>query len=621
MKYIKSLLAAAVTTIAATAFTGCSEELEIPPLSIPHSDWQQTMTIADFKTQYWADQENYCTRVGLTPEGNHVILSGRVIGNDITGNIYQAIQVQDATGAITVSVAMKNMNVRYKVGEQIFIDATDLYAGKYAGLFQIGTAGEYNGSPTTSKMTEEDFAAHNELNGLPEPAKVDTVKLTIAEINSMTSNTAEVMKYQSQLVAIDSVSFIGGGKDLWAEPGTSGTDRYLIDKEGNRLLVRNSGYSNFCDRTLPAGHGNIVAILSWYRTGWQVVFRTDEDCTDFGGESYAPGGGEAVVTSLDETFEGCTSITDLGNWTTVNVSGNATWFTQTYSSNTFAACTGYNKTAGADGFKSWLITPGLNLDGMDKKVFSFESMVGYSGAGTLEVFLLSSADPATATATKLNASIPSPTGSWSDWMKSGNIDLSSYSGVVYVGFCYTAAAATDFTTYRIDNVVAGRETDQSGTTPDPSAQAEFKLATAITSGSQYVLVVDSQIGLPIAQTVSYGRLTMSAITITDGSLTTDVANALTFTAVDGGGYTITDSYGRYLGMDDSHLTSFQLYDSNTGAGCVWTVTLAEGGVATITNTLNTNCQIVRSGTYTNIAPSDIVQYPTFDAPTLYIKAQ
>lgn len=616
MKYIKSLLAAVALGFTGATLTGCNEELEMPPLAIPSSDWKANTTIAEFKAQYWSDQENYCTEVGLTESGEHVILGGRVIGNDQTGNIYQAIQIQDETGAITISTATKKLHERYKIGEEVFIDVTELHAGKYAGLFQIGTEGTYNNAPTTSKMTEEEFLSHTQLNGLPQPSLVKDIVLTIDQINTMQNNTADVMLYQSQRVRINDVSFIGGGKERWADAGTSGSDRYLIDKDGNRLLVRNSGYSDFCDQILPAGHGDVIAILQWYRTSWQLVFIGPDGCIDFGGESYAPGGGESVVSTLDETFEGCTSINDLGNWKTVNESGNATWFTQTYSGNTFAACTGYNKTAGADGIISWLITPGLDVDKMTEKTFAFETMVGYTGEGRLEVFVLSSDDPTSATATAVNANIPQPTGSWTDWSKSGNISLEGFSGVVYIGFRYKGAAGTNFTTYRIDNVTAGKKVDETPSTPTDSGT--FTLTNSIVSGDQYVFVVDSQVGTAIGESLSYGRLGMSAVTINNNSFTTALTNAITITAVDGG-YTLIDTYGRYLAMTTGHLSSFQLYTTDPGQGAVWTIEFAADGTATIVNAL-TNCHLVRSGTYTNIAPSDVAAYPEYTAPTIYRKA-
>lgn len=479
MKLYKSLLASLALALCASTLTGCDEDLATPPLAIPSSDLQANMTIADFKAKYWSADQNYCTQVGLNDQGEEIILGGRIIANDEGGNIYQNVMLQDETGAICIAVytgsaeAIKNLYLRYKVGEEMFIKVTGLYAGKYAGLFQIGAAGEHNGTPQTSKMSAADFVSHTELNGLPNTSLISTIEMTIPEINALTS-VDDQQKYQSQRVRINNVSWIGGGSQLWGDANStqSGTDRYLIDADGNRLLVRNSNKSDFCDQTLPEGHGDVIGILGFFNGKWQFVFQSPQDCIDFQGESYAPGGGEAIVNSLDQNFEGVSDIAELGNWATVNTSGSATWFTQTYSNNNFAACTGYNKSAGADGYDSWLVTPGLDIANMAEKVFSFKSMVGYTGNGTLEVYAMTDANPATAVLTKLSANIPQPTGQWSEWVASGNIDLSSYTGVVYIGFRYKAAvsAANSYTTYRIDEVVAGK-TVEGGDTPTPGPSA------------------------------------------------------------------------------------------------------------------------------------------------------
>ena len=108
---------------------------------------------------------------------------------------------------------------------------------------------------------------------------------------------------------------------------------------------------------------------------------------------------------------------------------------------------------------------------------------------------------------------------------------------------------------------------------------------------------------------------MSSVAIANNEFKAPAEYAFTINAVTGG-YTMIDAYDRYLSMDPSHFTSFQLYTSQE-AGSVWSITVDAQGVATIVNNLNTNCNVVRSGTYTNIAPSDIVQFTEFDRPTLY----
>ena len=488
---------------------------------------------------------------------------------------------------------------------------TGLYVGKYANLFQIGAAGtRTDGSPTTNRMDEKIFDAHVERNGAPEPDKIHTFEFSIAQIQGMKNNVSDQQKYQSQLVEIKDVSFVGGGSETWATQGSSGDNRYLQSASGQQLLVRNSGKSNFCTEKLPAGTGTVVGVLQWFSNDWQFVFRTNADCYGF---SAAPTEPEAPSDGLNETFTGGIPT----SWTNVAVSGNAKWFYRDRDNNGSAEVTGYNKTPGANGFESWLISPAVDLDKVSTKQLSFDSMVGYSGAGTLEAYILTDVDPTKGTATKLNANnIPQANNSWSDW-KNSTVDLSSFSGVVYVGFVYRAETAANYTTYRVDNVVVGEASSTPDVPDQPTGEAKFRLATSVTSGNQYVLVVDGQVGSCISESLSYGRLAMESVAITDNEFTTDMANAITITAVTGG-YTLVDSFGRYLSMDSnpSHASTFQLYTS-ADQGSMWSISVDAQGIVTIVNNLNSNCNVVRSGTFTNIAPSDIEKYTTFDRPVLY----
>lgn len=614
-KYIHTLLAVAIAFAGSSALSSCSEDLEYPPLGYPTSDLKANMTILELKEKYWqTNTDNYCTLVNQNDEGEDIVICGRVIGNDITGNIYQQLIIQDETAAVTISVTKSDIYKSFPLGEEVLVKMTGLYVGKYANLFQIGAAGTRNdGSPTTNRMDEKTFDTHVERNGAPEPDKIYTLDFSIAQIQSMKSSVADQQKYQSQLVQIKDVSFVGGGVETWATQGSSGDNRYLQSTTGQQLLVRNSGKSNFCTDKLPAGTGTVVGVLQWFSNDWQFVFRTNDDCYGFTAGSVDPG---TPTDGLNETFTGGIPAT----WTNLAVSGNAKWFYRDRDNNGSAEVTGYNKTAGTNGFESWLISPAVDLDKVSKKQLSFDSMVGYDGSGRIEAYILTDADPAKGTATKLNANnIPQPNNSWSNWEKS-TVDLSSFSGVVYVGFVYRAATAANYTTYRVDNVVVG----EAPTTPDqpdqpeqPTGEGKFRLATSVTSGNQYVLVVDGKVGTCIAENLSYGRLAMSAVNITDNEFTTAMTNAITITAVTGG-YTMTDSYGRYLSMDSnpSHASTFQLY-SSAEQGSVWSISVDAQGIATIVNNLNSSCNVVRSGTFTNIAPSDIEKYATFDRPVLY----
>ena len=202
-----------------------------------------------------------------------------------------------------------------------------------------------------------------------------------------------------------------------------------------------------------------------------------------GGDTPNPPSGDAV-TSLSMDFEGSTSIP--AGWTATETSGNAKWFIRNYNNNNSAEITafGSSKNPGADGFISWLISPALNVDGMTSKTLSFKSMVGYTGNGTLEVFVMTSADPSSAKLTKLNANIPAATGSWGDWVESGSLSLAGFPGTVYIGFRYNAPTGSNYTTYRVDDIVAG-EGGGSDTPNPPSGDTTSADLNTLETTSSY----------------------------------------------------------------------------------------------------------------------------------------
>lgn len=209
-------------------------------------------------------------------------------------------------------------------------------------------------------------------------------------------------------------------------------------------------------------------------------------------------------------------------------------------------------------------------------------------------------------------------GAWT-FASSGDIDLSAYAGKkIQLGFKYASSdAGAD--TWEIKNLKISGE----GSEPiDPPVveKAKFVKAAAVESGKKYVFVADGKVGTPIAENVAFGRLSLADVAISGDALTTAVKNAITISAVEGG-YTMVDTYNRYIGMDNSHFTSFQLY-TEMNEGCKWVITPDQNGEFVIMNALNETCYVGKSGTYTNIAPAntdaDNFDPDTFVYPTLYV---
>lgn len=176
--------------------------------------------------------------------------------------------------------------------------------------------------------------------------------------------------------------------------------------------------------------------------------------------------------------------------------------------------------------------------------------------------------------------------------------------VTLVGAGTTTITAT---TPETDAYMAG-SASYTLTVIDLSAMAKFQKVTTITSGKRYLIAVENGGELVVGEAISnpsypYGYLYPIAPAATDGDgniYMEDITNAFTFTAVDGGGYTIQQADGRFL-FSDSH-ASFQISDEAT-ADCVWNVEAQSDGTLMITCTANGKFIQYNTG-YNNFAVYD-----------------
>jgi len=282
-QHITAAAVAAFLGILAIGLTSCDEELDRPPIDIPSASWEANTSILELKTRYWQSDRNFATEIASPTPGGRVIIGGRVIASDSTGNIYKTVYLQDATSAVAIAVDTTKLYLKFKQGEQMYFDVTGLFAGKYNGLFQIGEREAYGSGYETSQMPGSTFYSRVQLNGLPDEASLDTVVTTMARIREWGRSQDSIARYVGQLVRLDGVAFEGGGTLTWSDFGSS-SNRSLIDGRGNSLTVRNSSYSTFAQMTMPAGTGSVVAILSYYGTDWQLLMRSQTDAFGFSGD-------------------------------------------------------------------------------------------------------------------------------------------------------------------------------------------------------------------------------------------------------------------------------------------------------------------------------------------------
>ncbi len=289
--YMLALAAVAASAAVMTTLPACSDDFETPEAVEPTTDLVPNTTIAELKERFWQGDFNYVTKVPANEDGSHVIIHGWVTSSDEESNFYKNLVIQDETAAITMSINSYNLYLRYRRGQEIVLDITDMYIGKYRGLQQLGMPEEYfqGNTDQASFMSPEFFQIHAHLKGYPDLSKIDT--LAVDNFDEFNTNPSNVRKYQSRLVRFRNVSFVNGGKALFSAWHTSDNDlqnQNITDSRGNQIPVRTSGYSTFWNNVLPTGVGDVVAVASYYQNSansksspWQLVLIDLEGCIGF----------------------------------------------------------------------------------------------------------------------------------------------------------------------------------------------------------------------------------------------------------------------------------------------------------------------------------------------------
>lgn len=162
-----------------------------------------------------------------------------------------------------------------------------------------------------------------------------------------------------------------------------------------------------------------------------------------------------VVTSLDENFDASTDIP--AGWFQKQAAGDKAWYVRNFSENNYITMSGFKGTAP---FDQWLLSPAIDMDKVSDKTLTFDTQVNGYGATTttLKVYIVT--DPANlATATELKATFATAPAAgadgktkYSEWVKSGNVDLAKYKGKVYIAFRYQASKDANYATWCVDNV-------------------------------------------------------------------------------------------------------------------------------------------------------------------------
>lgn len=259
--------------------------------SSPVATMVPNTTIAEIKqiiTNQAGDKENFAIQLGEKANGEHYIIHGYVISTDRDNALYRYLVLQDETGAIPIVVRIYNLWLRYQIGQEIVVDLTGLYIGKYAEDYEIGWLSNYNDEPVISYLEPDIFREHVELNGLPvsdfklvdysdsmQFPKGNPYYIRISLEDMAILSFQKNIDIMGQLVEIPEISYQGAGELPFAE-FLHTTNRIITDFWGYEVTTQNSGYASYFDELLPTGTGTIRGIVKGYY-GLVLLPRTADD--------------------------------------------------------------------------------------------------------------------------------------------------------------------------------------------------------------------------------------------------------------------------------------------------------------------------------------------------------
>ena len=245
---------------------------------------KNVISIADLKTQF-ASVVNSSTDAYKLIEKD-MMIKAVVTGNDVSGNIYNQVSVQDKSGAIIIAINGSGLSGYLPVGQEILVNLEGLYIGSYKKLPQIGGVNTKlsDGSLGIGKIER---AIWNEHFKILNPGEADASTVVPEEFDLTKLTDAAYMEANvCKLMTLKKVKFASAnGTNVWA-PGDTNTSLELINAEtgkkiSSNLVVRNSGYSKFANEVVPQGVLDITGILTRYykkdKDTWQIVLRNTDD--------------------------------------------------------------------------------------------------------------------------------------------------------------------------------------------------------------------------------------------------------------------------------------------------------------------------------------------------------
>lgn len=379
-----------------------------------------------------------------------IIISGVVVADDKSGNLYKQLYIEDSTGGLQILLDANSLYGTYPVGRRIYIRCNGLCISDYNGTMELGVKALVGGLTSLEGIPGNLISRYVLGGSLNNPVVPHVVTLS-----QLTTNMQD--RYMGTLIQLDDFAFIDVN-DTYSDTSVYKTtqNRTIKNCSSQTTTVRTSAYANFAGQSLPKGRGSIVAIYTTFGSAKQLILRSSSD-VKFDGTYACPLPPGTLLLEDFESIGANNGTLSLPNWKNIGEVGGISYLNAIFGTVKCAKISAFSTSAPT--VSSWLITPAVNLTGSTAPKLTFMNAAGYlDGATTFKVMISTnytgSNTPSTATWTQLPATIATaPTTGYSSFISSGIINLSAYIGqTVYIAFKYDGGDPGKTTTYEIDDV-------------------------------------------------------------------------------------------------------------------------------------------------------------------------
>ncbi|MGN0225989.1 MAG: DUF5689 domain-containing protein [Prevotella sp.] len=234
---------------------------------------ENIITIAQLKEMY---KTNILTSYSYAQVTEDLKIKGVVTGNDISGNIYNEVPIQDETGAIIIAVAQGGIYGYLPVGTEIIVSLKDLYVGNYGKQAEVGVpTTNSSGSTYVGRMSRMLWNDHFKITGVMKSVEPEL----FADGATGAATTWDIDTDGGKLGVIKNVSIRNvTPESVYAEPsGKTSVSWYFNEFKGTSIMIYNSPYCDFASKVLPQGKCNITGIVKRYNNYWEIIIRDEND--------------------------------------------------------------------------------------------------------------------------------------------------------------------------------------------------------------------------------------------------------------------------------------------------------------------------------------------------------